>query len=262
MRNLSVWTIAILFCLVASGCVENQPPKKVLNEGYTALEQQQYDEAIGKADEFLSQSPAGPGSAEALYLRGRGYEQKLARSPQDAQVNLQNARTSYIQALEQKPSPKLESYIRTSLANVAYFQDDYNTALQQWSAAYGDRQDAEVQAWTLYRMGICRQRMNQFAEADQVFAAVQERYPNTIPAQRAKEHSGARSFQVQLATFASPTGADQAMAQLKREGVGATRVIDSKGRSVIRVGPVSTYQQAKSLQARFAGRYPDAMILP
>jgi tetratricopeptide (TPR) repeat protein len=262
MRNLSVWTIGILFCLSLSGCVENQPPKKVLNEGYTALEQQQYDEAIGKADEFLSQSPAGPGSAEALYLRGRGFEQKVARSPMDAQVNLQNARTSYIQALEQKPSAKLEAYIRTSLANVAYFQDDYKTALEQWSAAYGDKQDADVQAWTLYRMGICRQRLGQFAQADQVFAAVQERYPNTVPAQRAREHSGARSFQVQLATFASPSGADQAMAQLKREGVAATRIIDSKGRSVIRVGPVATYPQAQALKARFASRYPDAMILP
>jgi len=262
MRNLSSWMIGILLGVGVSGCTENNPPRKTLNEGYVALEQQQYDDAINRADEFLSQSPAGPGSAEALYLRGRGYEQRTAASPMDAQVNLQNARTSYIQALEQKPSTKLEAYIRTSLANVAYFQDDYATALQQWSAAYGDQLEPDVQAWTLYRIGLCRQRLNQFAEADQVFAAVQERYSNTVPAQRAKEHAGARAFHVQLVTFASPSGADQATAQLKREGVNPIRIIDPKGRYVIRVGPVPTYQQAQSLKARYTGRYPDAMIVP
>src|SRR5688572_29755717 len=132
MRNLSQCSIGIvLLACVCGGCTENQPPpKEALSEGYAALEQQQYEQAIRAADEFLSQSPAGPGSAEALYLRGRGYEQSTAASPHQAQSNLQNARTSYIQALERKPSPKLEAYIHTSLANVAYFQDDYNTALQ------------------------------------------------------------------------------------------------------------------------------------
>lgn len=260
MRNI---ICLILGGLAVLGCVENQPPKDTLNEGYAALEQQQYDEAIGKADEFLSQSPAGPGSAEALYLRGRGYEQRVARNPQEAKANLQNARTSYIQALDQKPSKKLEAYIRTSLANVAYFQDDYATALGQWSTVYDELDEQpDVQAWVLYRIGLCRQRTNQFEQADRTFAAVQERFPNTLPAQRAREHAGARSFYVQLATFSNPTGADQASAQLKREGVVPVRSIDARGRHVIRVGPAQTYAQAQALKSRFLSRYPDAMIVP
>lgn len=259
MRNI----ICLIALLIPLGCVENQPPREALNEGYAALEQQQYDQAIGKADEFLSQQPAGPGSAEALYLRGRGYEQRVARNAQDAQVNLQNARTSYIQALDQNPPDQLEAYIRASLANVAYFQDDYATAHQQWSAAYNELSDEpDVQAWVLYRIGLCQQRTSQFEQADRAFAAVQERFPNTLPAQRAREHAGARSFYVQLATFANITGAEQATAQLKREGAMPVRSIDAKGRHVIRVGPAQSYAQAQSLKSRFLSRYPDAMIVP
>lgn len=260
MRNI---VCLILGGVVVFGCVENQPPRKALNEGYAALEQRQYDQAIDKADEFLRQSPAGPGSAEALYLRGRAYEQRTAPNPHEAQINLQNARTAYIQALEQNPSDKLEAYVRASLANVAYFQDDYTTALQQWLTSYNDlSNEPVVQAWVLYRIGLCRQRTNQFEQADRTFAAVQERFPNTIPAQRAREHAGARSFYVQLATFANVSGADQASAQLKRESVTPVRSIDAKGRHVLRVGPAQTYGQAQMLKSRFTSRYPDAMIVP
>lgn len=267
MRNVSCWIgvicLGVLSAVAATGCVENQPPREALNEGYAALEQQQYDQAIGKADEYLSQQPAGPGSAEALYLRGRAFEQRTAANEQDAQVNLQNARTAYIQALEQKPSAKLEAYIRTSLANVAYFQDDYNTALQQWSAAYNELSgQPDVQAWVLYRIGLCQQRTSQFEQADRTFAAVQERYPSSIPAQRAREHAGARSFYVQLATFSSPSGADQVSAQLKRQGITPLRSIDAKGRHVIRVGPAQTYAQAQALRSRFLSQFPDALIVP
>src|SRR5687768_8275873 len=45
-------------------------PQIVLSEGYQALENQQYNEAIAKADEFLAGQPHGEGSPEALYLKG------------------------------------------------------------------------------------------------------------------------------------------------------------------------------------------------
>src|SRR4051812_22483906 len=75
------------------------PPQVLLDTGYQALESQQYNEAIAKADEFLAGAPAGRGSAEALYLKGRGFEGKNAGgvTADEAKQNLQSARVAYIQ---------------------------------------------------------------------------------------------------------------------------------------------------------------------
>jgi len=99
-------------------------------------------------------------------------------------------------------------------------------------------------------------------EADKVFAAVQQRYPKTIPAERASQKRGARGFSVQLATFASSQAADAAIAALGREAVPAMKQRDAKGRSVVLAGPMQSYQQAQAMKLRYAGRYPDAFIVP
>ena len=237
-------------------------PAAVLNAGYAALDSKDYNEAIAKADEFLTGTPHGAGSAEALYLKGRSLEEKTAGDQAEAKANLQSARSAYIQALEQMPKQPLESYIRASLANVAYFQDDYPTAISQWTAAYDKLDKDDLKAWALYRIGLSQQRLGQFAQADQTFANVQQLHPSTIPAQRAREHQGARAFFVQLATFASPASATRAAAELQRQGVTASTAADSAGHSVLRVGPISSYSQAAYYKARFAEQYPDAVVLP
>jgi TolA-binding protein len=236
----------------------------LLDAGYQALESQQYNEAIAKAEEFLSRTPHGPGSAEALYLKGRGLEGKNATgvTADEARQNLQAARAAYIEALEQVPRQPLESYIHASLGNVAYFQDDYQSAIAQLNAAYDKLDSDDIKAWALYRVGLCQQRLGQFAQADQTFASVQQFHPNSVPAQRAREHQGARAFFVQLATFASPATADNAAADLHRQGIAATRVSDAQGRALLRVGPIASYSQAQYVRGRFTEKYPDAFILP
>src|SRR5439155_9880575 len=134
MRNghkPATWQIAValLACGFLSGCAGRGGARNPrahadaptpaasqvsLDAGYQALESQQYNEAIAKADEFLSGTPRGPGSAEALYLKGRGLEGKNAVgvvSIDEAKANLQEARAAYIEALEQNPKQPLESYI-------------------------------------------------------------------------------------------------------------------------------------------------------
>jgi TolA-binding protein len=241
-----------------------QTPKVILDQGYQALESQQYNEAIEKADEFLAQTPAGAGSAEALYLKGRGFEGKNAAgvTADEAKQNLQSARVAYIQALEQNPKNPLAAYIHASLGNVAYFQDDYQSALGQLNAAYDKLDNNDVKAWVLYRVGLCQQRLGQFSQADETFAAVEQFHPNTVPAERAKEHRGARAFWVQLATFASPATCDRAAMELKREGINANRGADREGKAILRVGPLASYSQALYIKNQFAEKYPDAIILP
>ena len=285
MRNGHRAAIAILLSVVviASGCASKSgarggrsrtvnassdrtaPAQQLLlDAGYQALENQQYNEAIAKAEEFLAGTPHGPGSAEALYLKGRGLEGKNAAgvSADDARQNLQAARTAYIQALEQNPKQPLESYIHASLGNVAYFQDDYQSAVGQLNAAYDKLDSDDIKAWVLYRIGLSQQRLGQFQQADQTFAAVQQFHPNSVPAQRSREHQGARAFYVQLATFANAATADQAAIDLRKQGVAATRVSDAQGRSLLRAGPIASYSQAQYMRGRFAEKYPDAFVLP
>jgi outer membrane protein assembly factor BamD (BamD/ComL family) len=247
---------------MVGGCGADPKSKQQLTAGYAALENRQYDQAISGADEYLRSHPAGPGSAEALYLRGRALEQKPAASLEQARANLQAARGAYIEALGRSPSRRLEAYVHTSLANVAYFQDDYPTAISEWTTAYGMLEDESIKAWVLYRIGLSRQRLGQFADADATFAAVMQRYPNTVPAQRARERHGARAFHVQMATFAQSNSADAAINELRAQGVPVHKQIDSKGRSVVLVGPLASYQQAQAMKARYAGKYPDAVIVP
>ena len=282
MRNGHRAAIAVLLCMVvgcaskggargsghtvnASSADHTAPAQQLLlDAGYQALENQQYNEAIAKAEEFLAGTPHGPGSAEALYLKGRGLEGKYTAgvSVDEARQNLQAARSAYIEALEQNPKQPLESYIHASLGNVAYFQDDYQSAIGQLNAAYEKLDSDDIKAWVLYRVGLSQQRLGQFTQADQTFGAVQQFHPNSVPAQRSREHQGARSFYVQLATFANAASADQAAIDLRKQGVAATRISDAQGRSLLRAGPIASFSQAQYIRGRFAEKYPDAFILP
>ncbi len=265
MRNLLSAGLSILFVIsscIAGGCSSDGEARENLASGYQALESKNYDSAMSAADQQLSKALGGPGSAEALYLRGRALEQRQAGSPQQSKSDWQAARAAYQEALGQKPSPQLEAHIRAGLANVAYFQDDYATAMREWATAYERLDDPDAKSWVLYRLGLCHQRTGNFAQADKLFAQVQQEYPNTLPAQRAREHQGARAFTVQLATYSDPKTAEQALMLLRRDGVNATSVVDPRGRTVVRVGPLPTYPQAVSVKQRYAERYPDALVLP
>ena len=113
-----------------------------------------------------------------------------------------------------------------------------------------------------YRIGLCQQRLGQFAVADQTFARVQQEYPNSDAAEKAKKHTGYHGFMVQLATYQNPKTADSAIDGLRKQGTLPTKTTDPAGRTVVSIGPAQSYPQAMSLRNRFAGIYPDALIIP
>ena len=271
MRNgykLNAPLAVTLFASLLSGCAadpgRSDPlrAQAALSAGFAALDAQQYNEAIARADEFLASTPHGPGSAEALYLKGRALEATPAADAREAKQHLQEARAAYIAALERLPDQPLEAYIRTSLANVAYFQDDYPTAISQWSAAYDHLDREDIRSWALYRTGVAQQRLNQFEQADQTFDKVMQVHPGTVPASRARERRGMRNFYVQLATFPGNNVAEKAAADLRKQGVATSRLSDGKGHTLLRIGPVASYQQAQYFKDRFAAQYPDAVVIP
>src|SRR5690606_24848623 len=153
---------------------------------------------------------------------GRAYEEMPAADDAEAARNLAAARRAYVQALQLDPPQALAGRIRTGVANVAYFQEDYTTALQQWSAAYQQTDLEDQKPWILYRIGLANQRLGRFEEADRIFAQVQQQYPNTEPARRAREHQGHRAFHVQVGVFTQPTLATRLIEELRRGGFTAT----------------------------------------
>jgi tetratricopeptide (TPR) repeat protein len=255
--------VSLIAAGCAAGCAADGTTKANLEAGFAALESKQFDEAIGRADEQLARTPRGPVSAEALYLKGRAIEQRVKPDNAAARADLEQARHHYLDALQQAPPRPLDAYIKTSLANIDYAQDDYASALRGWSAVYPELENDDVKSWVHYRIGLCQQRLGQFAAADRTYAAVLESYPNTIPAQRARQHMGKHSFAVQLTRpLTDPKAAERVMQQARREGAMPTRLVDPNGNHIVTVGPTSTYAQALQLKARFAGSYPDAMIVP
>jgi outer membrane protein assembly factor BamD (BamD/ComL family) len=267
-----IWVVPWLSLAAAlAGCAprdrsaKGQPTRQQeLAGAYSAFEQRQYDQAIAAADRVLSEDSVGPGSAEALYLKGRVEEQKAkdAGNTSQARDHLREARAVYQRALAIKPAQPLEAYLRAGLANASYFLEDYPTAAREWAAAYPQINDADAKAWVLYRAGLSEQRQGRFGEADRHFATVQQLFPGSEQARRAATHQGAAGFYVQVGTFSTNANADNTAGMLKAQGYSAMKATDPSGRQSIAVGPVPNYQQAKSLRDRLVAQYPGAMIVP
>lgn len=255
----------VLVSVLLPGCAA-PPTRETLNQGYGALGQNRLDEATAAADKVLAADAAGRGAAEALYLKGMVAERRAkaleTRDPPASRRYLAEARQAYTRALALKPPPKLEASIRTQLANVAYWQEDFAVAVREGLAAFGMLEKPVDKAWILYRVALSQQRQGRFTEADRTFASVQQRFPDTEPARRAPARRGATAFHVQVGAFTNPANADRMVTSLRSEGYVPMKSTDPTGKQVIAVGPVATYEQAKALQARLAGRYRDTVIVP
>lgn len=242
------------------GC-QSQPDAN-LKQGYAAFDQKQYDQATAAADRYLKKNPTGNAAAEALYLRGRAIEQKAKAGSADTAAQLEHAKAHYLKALTLSPSATLESYLYTSLGNVSYWLDDYGAAESHWLNAYKRLDRDDLKAWILYRIGLCRQRLGNWANADAAFASVQRQYPGTEAATRAAAHQGARAFNVQVAAFKSTASADRLVSTLRSQKYPAFRQDKPNSLSLVLVGPCKTFAEANSYRSRLLPQYKDALITP
>jgi outer membrane protein assembly factor BamD (BamD/ComL family) len=258
--------LVLVAAIAAAGCTNDKESRDNLTAGYQQLQNSSRDDefadALARADAQIAKNPQGKGTADAYYLRGRALEQRVKHSEQQAASDLAQARQSYVEALSRSPDAKLEQYIRVSLGNVCYWQDDYVAALQEWSRVAGKLDDPALDAFAFYRVGLCEQRLGNFSGADQTFAKVAQKYPGTEAAIRAQQHSGFKFFSVQLATFANPNSADDAVKALAKDRVNPKHVVDATGKHIVMIGPANTYQQALQLKNRYVTRYPTAVIVP
>jgi outer membrane protein assembly factor BamD (BamD/ComL family) len=257
-----------MFFLTAAlaGCATNPSAKAQLNGGYQALDQQQYDQAIQAADQYLQKTPDGPGSAEAQYLKGRVLEVRADQADRQGNItqsraDLKDAGDCYKTGLLLSPPPAVEALLHAQLANVAYHFDDYGTAVREWQSAYPHLQTADSNAWVLYCVGLCQQRLGWFAQADRTFQMVEETYPGTPQAARAAKHIGLKGFYVQVGAFSDAGDAQRIIANLQMHGFQPDKQVEG-GKQLISVGPVPTFADAHALKARLEADYPKAFIEP
>ncbi len=247
--------------LLVIGC--GAPNGGSIEQARQAFDRRDYAETIRQTEAYIRErGRGGEDTAAALYLQGRAYEEMQAANDAEAARNLAAARQAYVSALQLSPPQPLAARLRTGVANVAYFQEDYPTAIQQWTIAYEQTDLEDQKPWILYRIGLANQRLGNFDQADRLFAQVQQQYPNTEPANRARARQGHRAFHVQVGVFSQPLLANRMVEDLKSQGLAATISPDNQGRHVVLVGPASTWAAARQIQERLRPQYPDALIVP
>ena len=255
MRNGLRWMGVAMLAL--SGCqMTNKPDDLAL--GRTALDGQKYDESTRRLDAYLAKNPNGPKSAEAFYLKGQALQKMPNDDVSDAQGRWQQARLAYVDALKVgTDNPGLEGLIRASLADVAFFQEDYATAAQQGTAAYRYLEDADTRAKSLYCAGLSLQRLGRFEDGDKTLGMVVKYHPATEQAAKARQRIGAKAFTLNI-PFPDTVAARVAAAGLTRQGYSPVAMTDAS----VNVGPYQTYAQAKAARSRVNQQYPRATIVP
>jgi tetratricopeptide (TPR) repeat protein len=256
---------ALAALTLATGCAHAPTARDNLATAYQELNSPtpNYVDIANTADAYLKEQPTGSAAADALYLRGRALEEKGQRDPSSPQKDFADAYNYYSQALAQHPRPALAGLIHLGMGNVLYFQDRYSAAINELTGGIEQLERDADKAYALYRVGLCYQRLGHWEEADRQFIAVQQRFPGTDPAARAREHQGARAFYVQVGTYAGAAQADATTAALKKQGLPAQRFQDNaRNVQYVRVGPMSTYESAVATKQKIWGKYRDAIVFP
>jgi tetratricopeptide (TPR) repeat protein len=239
--------------LALVGCADDPRSRQALAAGEQALAAQQYDQAIRDADSVVAMGNPN-WLAKANYLRGRALEASAVTAPQ-----LERARQTYALALTQHPSKTVEAQLHGHLGNVCFYQDDYATALQQFTLANAQLQPPDEKV--LYLIGVCQQRLGRFVDADRTFQQVQQQYPGSDPAGWAKTLEGARGFYVQVGAFSNDADAQRAAAAVASVGAIPTKTMHND-LTIIRTVDVRSWESAMELRARLIAQYPDAQVKP
>ena len=142
-------TAALAAALTVGGCQSDKNDPLVL--GRADMTHRDYASAQNHFDDYLQAHPAGPRTAEVFYLKGRAFEDQPSEDVGSFKAHFQQARLAYIDALKAgTDSRALEGLIRASLADVAFWQEDYATAAQQGVDAYPLLDDKDTRAWCLF----------------------------------------------------------------------------------------------------------------
>jgi tetratricopeptide (TPR) repeat protein len=256
--RISNFKFLILAFLAA--CTGNAQSRQDLDAAKQSLDSHDYAQAIRDADAVLSSSDSDA-YAEAWYIRGYVIEKRPKPDNAATQHDLAMAADSYKHGITCNPRPSLAARLHAQLGNVAYYQEDYSTAVRELTLAFTMLDNSEPKDLVLYHMGIGQQRLGRFEDADRTFLRIQQEYPASPYAPRARDHQGIRGFYVQLGEYSQSADVNKAAGAISAAGSVPLQTT-SKGLTIIRTADVPSFAQAEELRERLAAEYPDARVMP
>ena len=250
---------AVLLVAGLIGCgPRSGQPRVTLADGRVAYEREQYHLAIERLSEFLQQQPERPEAARARYIRGMA--QALIGQRVQAYGDLEEA---YHLAGDDRTA-----WSAAAVIGVLHFEDHHwGAAERSFEVAIKRMPTVAPQDALLYRLGLCRERTGQWADAQRAYRAIQERFPHGVYAGQARRRTqmNADHFAVQCGAFTNRKNAESLVTQLRDAKLDAYVHTEQRGREVFQVvlvGHYASYDEAVGALARVRGYLPQAVLWP
>lgn len=230
-----------LACLLLTGCTAVSPAQqKLLQEGQSAYEAQQYQTAVDKLGTFLAQVTHGPQASQALYLRG-------------ASLAASSRRSQAIADLERcvKLSADADSTWRALVAlGTLHFEDGEweksRAALMQAADRMPRRPPLDT---VLYRIGLCSERTGRWLDARRAFQRLVNEFPSSGAAGAARRRLAinASSFAVQAGSFTNNANAERLAADFRQRGFDAYTQREPRAGQVVTVVLIGKFQKYEAM---------------
>jgi len=261
MRNgicLSLGIIFLAACAGQFGCQQDQHAQEAMTAGEQAFAAKNYEITIMQASKAIG---FDANNADAYYLRGRAIEERTKPSPFAAASDLDMAKLDYQKGLGLNPSKSVATRLHAQLGNIAFNQNDYPAALDEWTQSLLGMDNDAFKARVLYLMGVSQQRLGRFGDADYTFGQVLAQFPDSPSAAAASKRQGVRGFQVQVGAYTQYADAGRAASVIQANGA-VPMVTSERGKYIVRSSPTPSYAQAEALRQRLLGTFGDAMLYP
>lgn len=250
--------LLLILLLQLSGCnsLVSDQNKRQLRDAAKLLEQESYPDASAKLEKLLQQGPPTTAASEAHYMLG------LCNVPMQQP---DQARRSFQNALQNTDLPILKHYIRLSLANLAFEQQDYSKAAQLYGPYLDSLPRRPPFHWAYYRYGLVLQATGNFKQADVQFARIIHLFPDTDVFDSARNHFGKTHYTIELGHFPSLELAEQQQKEfpdLAEKIISVTRPTTGNWFYVNLYGKFETFPEAKQALASIKNIAGQARIVP
>ena len=250
------------FALLApglGGCAAGPLDKvssSLFTAGYDSFRAAKFADAERQFTQVISRNPGNASLSEVYYFRGLS-RLKLGRREQ-AKSDFRQGATSYGRELTQ-------IYSAVALANLEFEESHDKAAADLYKQALDHPvKDLPLDA-ILFRLGVSSQRLGRWQQADDAFARLVSKYPESPLAPEARRRFQASYFTVQAGAFAERKNAEALVDRLKQKGFPASpTVVASQGKTLhlVNVGRYRTYREAESVAAQLKGQGISVLIRP
>lgn len=245
---------------VAAGCTQ-QPlspeGERLFRAGHQDYEASRYAQADQSFTQVIDRNQQSWALSEVYYFRGLT---RLCLNRRD------DAKSDFARGASRKGRHIAQVYCAVALANIEH--EDGNDAravhLYEQILRQSSLDDVPVDA-VLYRLGVSQQRLGRWNDADETFARLIHKHPDSTLRDAAQRRFQAAFFTVQVGAFVDRRSADAAAAKLTQaKWPVRITVAAEKGKTLhkVSVGRYQTYAQAAAAAATLRQQGHSVMIVP